>query len=134
LEDIRKQHLKVGVFNGTSYPKFLKEHGLKNSMWIYPTQREMFLAFEAGKIDAMLMDEHIARHYQQIEKYPLTLAQNPVRADKIMAFSVRKEDLQLATQLNQVIATMQADGTSEAIRNKWLNKGKSSELALKGAP
>ena len=121
LEDVRRQRLTIGVYNGTSYPQFLKEQGLAAQTKIYPTQREMMLAFLNEKVDVMLTDRAIAGYYQQSEHLPFQLAPVPARPHKIMAFSLRKEDKALAELLEAQLDAMREDGTLHKIEGKWLN-------------
>lgn len=121
LDDLVRQNLQVGVFNGTSYPQFLKEKRLEDHMILYPTQREMFLAFLTGKIKVMMMDEQIAHYFKDTQKIPLAMSRQSVRTHKEMAFSVRKEDAQLQAQIDTVLQGMEADGSLAAIRSHWLN-------------
>lgn len=121
LEEIYLKRAQVAVFNGTSYPQFLKEQGLGDSMVIYPTQREMFLAFLNRKVNVMMMDRAIAEYYGREQKLPFKIASKPIRAHKQMAFSVRKEDVALAEAVNRSLGEMEKDGTLETIREKWLH-------------
>jgi polar amino acid transport system substrate-binding protein len=120
LEDLMASQKRVGVFNGTSYPQFLKARHLDQQMAIYPTQREMFLAFLNQKIPVMMMDEHIARYYQKSQALPFHLSNQPVRAQKAMAFAVRKSDSELGNTLNRVLIQMEQDGALAQIRSQWL--------------
>jgi polar amino acid transport system substrate-binding protein len=120
LEDLMASQKLVGVFNGTSYPQFLKARHLDQQMAIYPTQREMFLAFLNQKIPVMMMDEHIARYYQKSQALPFHLSNQPVRAQKAMAFAVRKSDSELGNTLNRVLIQMEQDGALAQIRSQWL--------------
>ncbi len=120
LEDLMASQNRVGVFNGTSYPQFLKDRHLDQQMAIYPTQREMFLAFLNQKIPVMMMDEHIAHYYQKSQALPFHLSNQPVRAQKAMAFAVRKEDHALGNALNQALTQMEQDGALNQIRSQWL--------------
>lgn len=123
LADIHIRHLRIAAFNGTSYPGFLKENGLEANMVVFPTQREMFMAFLNGKVDAMLMDEQIARYYRDQEHFPFALSMHAVRSKKTMAFSVRKEDQTLAAQLNKSMHAMQTDGAMNRILAHWHVQG-----------
>ncbi len=122
LEDVKSRGLKIAAFNGTSYPKFLDGQGLSGQMVVYPTQREMFMAFLNGKVDVMLMDEHIARYYRDHEHFPFRLSRATVRSEKAMAFSVRKESRQLGDALEAAMRDMARDGTLADIETRWLGK------------
>lgn len=126
LDDLTRRNIDVAVFNGTSYPQFLESHHLKDHMVLYPTQREMFLAFLNGKVRVMMMDEQIARFYKQQQGLPFEISKEPVRGHKEMAFSVRMEEPELATEINQALTTMQTDGTLKAIERQWLVQGEST--------
>ncbi len=120
LAEIKRRNLKIGVFNGTSYPAYLEGEGLSKNIVIYPTQREMYLAFLSGKVDVIMADTHIAAYYRNRKSFPFGIADEHVR-HKAMAFSTRKEDVALAETLEAAFQSMQADGTLNAIRERWLN-------------
>lgn len=122
LEDVKSRGLKIAAFNGTSYPRFLDGQGLSGQMVVYPTQREMFMAFLNGKVDVMLMDEHIARYYRDREHFPFRLSRATVRSEKSMAFSVRKDSRLLGDALEATMHDMARDGTLAAIETRWLGK------------
>jgi ABC-type amino acid transport substrate-binding protein len=119
LADIKAKNLKIGVFNGTSYPEYLKGEGLGGNVRVYPTQREMYLAFLNGKVDVIMADTYIAEYYREHRDFPFGIAEEHVR-HKAMAFSTRKEDMELAAILEKSFASMEADGTLETIRARWI--------------
>jgi ABC-type amino acid transport substrate-binding protein len=131
LADLTLDNLKVGVFNGTSYPQLLHEHHMDHRMVLYPTQREMFFAFLNGKIPVMMMDEQIARYYSKRQGLPFRVSHERVRIQKEMAFSVRKEDESLANRVDQALAEMEDDGTLARIRRQWLG---TVRVAQEGTP
>ena len=131
LNHVKSRKLRIGAFNGTSYPQFLEKQGLVSQMVVYPTQREMFMAFLNGKVDAMLMDEHIARYYRDREGFPFALSQQAVRTEKDMAFSVRKDSGKLGDDLDRTLDEMRRDGTITTIETRWLGK---REMALQPEP
>jgi polar amino acid transport system substrate-binding protein len=119
LEDVKINKFKIAVFNGTSYPGLLKSKGMAENMIVYPSRREMFLAFLNGKADVLLMDMHIADYYQSQKSATFGVSDGLIRTDKMMAFSVRKEDVKLVKKLDAAIMEMQRDGTLGKLKNQW---------------
>lgn len=111
---------KIGVYNGTSYIKLLRDRGLAENMVIYPNQRDVFLAFYKRRVDAMIMNEDVATYIQGHLDPSMQILPEKIRTNRQYAFAVRKEDLSLWRNVNQAIASMHADHTFSRIRERWL--------------
>jgi polar amino acid transport system substrate-binding protein len=73
-------------------------------------------AVEVGEADAALVDGISAR--MSADEHP-SLALVDVVTEDLYAVAVRKDSLELATQLNTVISEMLDDGTVGELEKKW---------------
>lgn len=120
LDDFRGKPWKIGVYNGTSYINLLKEKGLEANMAVYPNQRDVFLAFYKGRVDAIIMNDKVATYIQSHLDPTMVLVPKRVRTDRKYAFAVRKENLVLWRKLDDAITALVNDGTFDRIQTYWL--------------
>ena len=85
-------------------------------------QYNAFLDLEAKRIDAVIVDEIVARYYiskesadfELLEEYPITA--------KSFGVGVRKTDAELLNAIDKVLDDMRADGKAAEISTKWFGK------------
>ena len=116
---------KVAVQNGSStLDAIYKEPALVESFYggepvLFDTNHEAFMDLEAGRVDAVVSDEVLARYYIQ-QKNPedyKTLEED--FGSEEYGIGLRKEDKDLLELINNTLNEMRKDGTFDAIYEKW---------------
>lgn len=85
------------------------------------TNNEAFMDLESKRIDAIVVDEVLARYYMKLrgeEKYHV-LEDN--FGDELYGIGVRKGDVTLLEKVDQAMDEMKADGSYDAIYAKWFS-------------
>ena len=88
----------------------------------YDVYANAFLDLEAKRIDAVIVDEIVARYYiskenadfEILEEYPIT--------SKYFGVGVKKEDIELLNAIDKTLDDMRADGKASEIATKWFGK------------
>lgn len=86
---------------------------------LFDTNNECFMDLEAGRSDAVVADEVLARYYIKLrgaENYQV-LAED--FGDEDYGIGIRKTDVQLLEAVNNTLDEMRADGKYEEIYAKW---------------
>ncbi len=88
----------------------------------FPTNIEAFNDLEAGRTDAIVVDEVNARYYMknQGEQKYFILTDNFGTED--YAIGIRKTDQDLQSAINQALQEIRADGIYEKIYGKWFSE------------
>ncbi|WP_312810663.1 amino acid ABC transporter substrate-binding protein [Sedimentibacter sp.] len=93
-----------------------------NEIVEFSTNNEAFMDVEAGRSDAVVMDEVLARYYMKQngqEKYKVL---EEDFGDEEYAVGIRKSDTDLLNNLNKIFEDMINDGTYESIYAKWFSE------------
>jgi len=88
----------------------------------FATNNEAFIDLEAGRSEALVVDEVLARYYMKQkgeEKYKVL---EEDFGDEEYGVGVRKEDTELLEKLNKVFDEMIEDGTYDEIYSKWFSE------------
>lgn len=96
---------------------------LKNGELVqFDTNNDCFMDLEAGRSDAIVVDETLARYYikQQPENIYTILDEN--FGTEEYAVGVRKNDEAFVNIINTTLSEMKADGTFDEIRNRWFEE------------
>ena len=123
-----KEELKgkiVGVQSGSSnYETLVNDPVSKEIKEIrqYDSYVNAFLDLEAKRIDAVIVDEIVARYYiskenadfELLEEYPITY--------KSFGVGIRKTDAELLNAIDKALDDMRADGKAAEISTKWFGK------------
>ncbi|WP_157152052.1 amino acid ABC transporter substrate-binding protein [Brachyspira sp. SAP_772] len=88
----------------------------------YDVYANAFLDLEAQRIDAVIVDEIVARYYiskenanfEILEEYPIT--------SKYFGVGVKKENMALLNAIDKTLDEMRADGKASEIATKWFGK------------
>lgn len=113
----------VGVQLGSSGAQAVEDNPIRKEikeLKKYGTNVEALMDLEAGRLDAVVMDE-ISGKYYNAKKGTLTYSVEDLALEDF-AVALRKQDVALLNELNRVLDEMKADGTFEEIRVKWLGK------------
>ncbi len=85
----------------------------------FDTNNEAFMDLEAKRVDAIVVDEVLARYYMKLrgeEKYKV-LSDN--FGDELYGIGMRKSDVTLLEKVNKAMDDMRADGKYDEIYAKW---------------
>ncbi|HEY2932552.1 MAG TPA: ABC transporter substrate-binding protein/permease [Acidobacteriota bacterium] len=114
LEDLKGR--KVGTLKGTLADEILRRIP-EIRVVSYDGQVEPYKDLALGRLDGVLLDDPIARYYG--EAVPgLRYAAKGIGSGEY-AIGVRKGDARLLNQLNQILNSMQADGSLVSILKSW---------------
>ncbi|QNU67925.1 amino acid ABC transporter substrate-binding protein [Ruminiclostridium herbifermentans] len=76
---------------------------------------------QTGNVDAVLMDEIVARYFIQMKGEKYRVLDEGLAAEEY-GIGFRKNDVQLMTKINDTLKEMAADGTITKISEKWFGK------------
>lgn len=94
---------------------------LKQEPIQFDTNNEAFMDLEAGRVDAIVVDEVLARYYMKLRGEENYAVLEDDFGDEEYGVGVRKSDTELLEKLNAVLNEMKADGTFDEIRLKWFS-------------
>ena len=89
---------------------------------LFDTNNDAFMDLEAGRTDAVVADEILARYYikeRGIDKYKVL--QEDFGKEEY-GIGTRKQDKELLDKVNKALDDMKADGTCNKISEKWFGK------------
>lgn len=86
----------------------------------YATNVEALMDLEAGRLDAVVMDEVSGKYYNK-KKSTLNYSVEQL-ANEEFAVALRKNEKALTDEINKQLNAMKADGTFDTLKNKWLGK------------
>lgn len=119
IDGFKQTPYKIGVYNGTSYIRMLKQRGFEPHMVIYPNQRDVFLAFYKHRVDGIIMAETVAIYIQKTLDPSLVIVPEKVRTDRHYGFALRKDNLALWKEANHHIKAMVLSGAINEIHQRW---------------
>lgn len=96
---------------------------LKNGeIIILDTNNEAFMDLEAGRIDAVVADEILARYYiSQRGKEKYAILEDDFGKEEY-GIGIRKSDTQLLSNIEKALDKMRKDGTAAEISEKWFGE------------
>lgn len=86
---------------------------------VYPTTPEAFLALKRGLADAVVVDELVAIEEQNANPGEIQVVGAPFTVE-YYGIAIRKGRQDLLRQINRALAQIKADGTYDAIYEKWI--------------
>lgn len=114
----------VGVQIGTTAVEALKRAGFEGTIKTYDEVGLVFEDLRNGRLDAAMCDDPVARHYasrkegyENIMKLAFLTEEN-----EEIGFVMRKDDTELAAQLNAAISEIRKNGAEKEIAVKWLGE------------
>jgi polar amino acid transport system substrate-binding protein len=119
---------KLAAQNGSSAVDAINEESevvatLNNSeIIVLETNNEAFMDLEAGRIDAVVADEILARYYisqRGREKY--AILEDDFGKEEY-GIGIRKSDNQLLSNIEKALDDMRKDGTAAEISEKWFGE------------
>lgn len=109
LDAINKEPEVVKVLNG-------------GSPILFDTNNEALMDLEAGRTEAVVADEILARYYIKKRGEAKYRILKEDFGKEEYGVGVRKQDKELSSKLNNALDDMKKDGTSSKISKKWLGK------------
>ena len=89
---------------------------------LFETNNDALMDLEAGRVDAVVADEILARYYMNErgnDKYKV-LSEDFGKEE--YGIGIRKLDKELLNKVNEALASMKKDGTSAKISKKWFGE------------
>lgn len=86
------------------------------------TNNEAFMDLEAKRVDAIVVDEVLARYYMKLRGEEAYKVLDDNFGDELYGIGMRKEDATLLEKVNAAMAEMKADGTYDSIKSKWFSE------------
>jgi polar amino acid transport system substrate-binding protein len=121
---------KIGVMTGTTGEEITKTRFPNAQVKSFDDVMDAVAALKSGQLEAIVTALPTAVQVSKVNKEFTTLPEPLDNEDT--AIALRKTDSQLLTDLNRVIAELQADGTLASMRKRWLkpDTGPYEELKL----
>jgi len=113
--------LQLGSSSETALAKDAKLSKSVKEIKKYSNNTEALLDLNAGRIDAVVIDEVVGRYY--VSKKPgmyKVLDENLGVED--YGVGIRKNDVTLTAEINKQLAKIKKDGTANTISKKWFGK------------
>jgi lysine-arginine-ornithine-binding protein len=117
----------VGVLRATTHQEFLETHYPDAELKMYPTQEEVHLDLLSGRLDAALangiatefgfLDSEEGQGYEFFGESHI----DPAIHGEGTGIAVRKDDDDLRKMFNRAIEEMRANGTYQAINDKYFS-------------
>ncbi|MGO2133157.1 MAG: transporter substrate-binding domain-containing protein [Halomonas sp.] len=128
--ELNQDHLSgktIGLQAGTNHERWLPEkYGSDLIIRAYPSTDNMFLDFESGRLDAIFGDVAIIKPWinenggkEAFEQIGENI--NDPSLGTEIGIAVRKNDIELATELNLAIEKIISDGSFKSIEKKYFN-------------
>lgn len=93
-----------------------------NELIEFSTNNEAFMDLEAGRSEALVVDEVLARYYMKQKGQDSYKVLNENFGDEEYAIGLRKDDTELLKKINAVLDEMKSDGTYDEIYSKWFSE------------
>ncbi|WP_316813978.1 transporter substrate-binding domain-containing protein [Pedobacter heparinus] len=110
----------IGVREATEAEKYVREQFPSNNIVYAVTNKELYRKLVSGKIDLLVDDSPIAGGFLQKNK-KLKIGMFLPKTDSSYAIAMKKGDLQLKTQFNDVLRLLKENGTYHNIYKKWFS-------------
>jgi polar amino acid transport system substrate-binding protein len=116
---------RIGTQEGSAgYDVIEADQALKNSfksLNTYPDFVAALTDIKAGRIDAVIGDEILARYYTSKEKDTFSILDEAL-SDEVYGVGLRLDDTELLAKLQKALDEMIADGTAGRISEQWFGK------------
>jgi polar amino acid transport system substrate-binding protein len=111
----------IAVQTGTTGEEYAKENAPEAKIQSFDEASAMFLAFEAGQVDAILQDFPI-NAYRAVKQGTSTVSIKFNTEPEQYGFAVQKGDTNLLKVLNEGLATLKTNGSYDSIFAKYFGK------------
>ena len=86
----------------------------------YPDFAAAFLDIDSGRLDALVVDEILARYYMKMAPGKYKLLDEGL-GKEVVGVGFRKNDKEFADRIDKALDEMKKDGTAKKISEKWFN-------------
>jgi ABC-type amino acid transport substrate-binding protein len=114
-------NLRVGVRSGTTAEAYLRERVEAFPAKFSDSNDELYLSLAEGKLDAVIDDSPIARHFSRTVADLVYVGVLPC-TEGAYAIMVRQGNDELRTRINGALHQKDADGTLTDLRAQWFHE------------
>lgn len=114
----------VGLQKGSSALEAVESDPIKDSISDiveYPDNVSAFLDLDIGRLDAVVVDEIVARYYIQENGVDLVVLDDYF-TDEEYGIAAKKDNSELMSLIESALATMKDDGSAAEISEKWFGE------------
>lgn len=95
---------------------------LKEDLIQFDTNNEAFMDLEAKRVDAIVVDEVLARYYMSLRGEENYLVLKDHFGEEDFGIGIRKNDEIFLQKINDAMNEIKKDGTYDAIKSKWFSQ------------
>lgn len=109
----------------SAYDAVMKDEAFVNALGEevvqFDTNNEAFMDLEAGRVDAIVVDEVLARYYMKLRGEEQYFVLEEDFGKEQYGIGIRKQDATLLEKINAAMNEMKQDGTYDSIKNNWFS-------------
>jgi ABC-type amino acid transport substrate-binding protein len=109
----------VGVVDGTTGSRFVRERATLASITVYPSPRDAVIELRQRRVDLVIHDAPVMLWYVSSDEAGLAPVLH-LLDDEPLGWAMRPGDDALQTTVNAALARWKADGTRERILSRWI--------------
>ena len=113
----------IAVFTGSNFPDILAEYLPEAKLEYFNTTADELSALKSGKIDAIALDEPVARSVQATDGAVTLYSELYGSFDFAYIFTKNENGAALESEVSAFIRALKADGTLETLQEKWFDNG-----------
>lgn len=126
-EDFNRSDVKIGCITGSSCEPLIRNTFPEAQRVYASTLADLLIYLEQGKIDA-IVEERPFCLAALWEGAPITVMEHPLNTvNSGMAFAKDDESAVYHAQFNEMLASMERDGSLDALREKWFGDAEPEE-------
>ena len=110
----------IGIRESTEAERYVHTNFPGNNMVHAETNKDLYRKLQTGKIDLLIDDSPIAGGFLQKNK-KLKVGMYLPGTDSQYAIAMKKGDIQLKEQFNEVLSLLKENGVYQTIYKKWFN-------------
>jgi ABC-type amino acid transport substrate-binding protein len=110
----------IGIREATEAERYVHANFPGNNMVHAETNKDLYRKLQTGKIDLLIDDSPIAGGFLQKNK-KLKVGMYLPGTDSQYAIAMKKGDVQLKEQFNEVLSLLKDNGVYQTIYKKWFN-------------
>jgi ABC-type amino acid transport substrate-binding protein len=110
----------IGIRESTEAERYVHTNFPGNNMVHAETNKDLYRKLQTGKIDLLIDDSPIAGGFLQKNK-KLKVGMYLPGTDSQYAIAMKKGDVQLKEQFNEVLSLLKDNGVYQTIYKKWFN-------------
>lgn len=118
IQDLKNK--TIGIREATEAERYVHTNFPGNNMVHAETNKDLYRKLQSGKIDLLIDDSPIAGGFLQKNK-KLKVGMYLPGTDSQYAIAMKKGDVQLKEQFNEVLTLLKENGVYQAIYKKWFN-------------